>query len=127
MASSNTSDISEAVGTGAFQGVLEGFTPSAPPMTRPPPMSSRHAKTAGGIDCTADEVTNDKLCIVSVADDATDVVAGGAGDTVEAARQDAIAQAAANGTPLHRLPALSSRPAPDPRQPNSSDLERKTK
>ena len=41
----DTSDISEAVGTGAFQGVLEGdSTPSAPPMTRPPPMSSRHAK-----------------------------------------------------------------------------------
>ena len=54
----------------------------------------------GGVSCSADMVTNDNLCIVSLADDTTDVNAGGAGPTVEAARQDAIARAAANGTPV---------------------------
>lgn len=54
----------------------------------------------GGQNCSADMVTNDNLCIVSLADDTTDVNAGGAGPTVEAARQDAIARAAANGTPV---------------------------
>ena len=54
----------------------------------------------GGQDCTSDMVTNDNLCIVSVGDEVTDVVAGGAGVSVEAARQDAIGRAAANNTPM---------------------------
>jgi len=54
----------------------------------------------GGQDCTSDMVTNDNLCIVSVGDDVTDVVAGGAGVSVEAARQDAIGRAAATNTPM---------------------------
>ena len=54
----------------------------------------------GGQNCTSDEVTNDNLCIVSVADAGNEVVAGGAGATVEAARDDAFQRAAANGTPL---------------------------
>jgi len=37
---------------------------------------------------------------VSVADDGNEVVAGGAGVTTEAARDDAFQRAAANGTPL---------------------------
>ena len=45
-------------------------------------------------------MSNDNLCIASVADDTNDVVAGGAGVTVEAARLDAVARAAANNTPL---------------------------
>lgn len=96
----DTSDISEAVGTGAFLGVLEGFHAFGATNEEASANVIAACEAAGGIDCTADEVTNDKLCIVSVADDATDVVAGGAGVTVEAARQDAIARAAANGTPL---------------------------
>ena len=54
----------------------------------------------GGNSCTSDEVTNDNLCIVSVADDSNAVVAGGAGATVEAARDDAFQRAMANNTPL---------------------------
>ena len=57
-------------------------------------------QSAGGQECTSDEVTNDNLCIVSVADDSNEVVAGGAGPTIEAARDDALKRAAANGTPL---------------------------
>jgi uncharacterized protein YbjQ (UPF0145 family) len=45
-------------------------------------------------------VTNDNLCIVSVGSSTAGVVAGGAGVTVDAARQDAINKAAANNTPL---------------------------
>ena len=54
----------------------------------------------GGQDCTVDEYSNDNLCIVSVADDDSDVVAGGAGVNVEAARIDALARAAGNNTPI---------------------------
>jgi hypothetical protein len=61
---------------------------------------------AGGQECTSDEVTNDNLCIVSVADDGNDVVVGGAGVTVEAARDDAFARAAVNGTPLGPTAAI---------------------
>lgn len=54
----------------------------------------------GGENCTSDAETNDNLCIVSVADDDTDRVAGGAGVTVEAARQDALNRAAAANMPF---------------------------
>ncbi len=46
---------------------------------------------AGADQCSSDEVTNDVFCIVSVgADDGSGVVSGGAGPTVEAARDDAF-------------------------------------
>lgn len=52
--------------------------------------------TDGGQNCSSDIVTNDNLCIVSIVDGRTNVNAGGAGTTIEAARQDALARAAAN-------------------------------
>ena len=54
----------------------------------------------GGQNCSADMVTNDNLCIVSAMDDVTRIDVGGAGPTIEAARLDALARAAANGTPV---------------------------
>jgi hypothetical protein len=45
-------------------------------------------------------VTNDNLCIVSLADGRTNVNAGGAGPTIEAARLDALARAAAANMPM---------------------------
>lgn len=63
-------------------------------------------QSAGGQECTSDEVTNDNLCIVSVGDDSNEIVAGGAGVTVEAARDDAFQRAAANGTPLGPTAAI---------------------
>ena len=93
-------DIAEAVGTGVFQGELVGYLATGATNEQAAANVIAMCQAAGGSECTADEVTNDNLCIASVADDDTDVVAGGAGVTVEAARIDAIAKAAANNTPI---------------------------
>ncbi|MFM9033609.1 MAG: DUF4189 domain-containing protein [Mycobacterium sp.] len=92
-------DISVAVGTGEFINELAGFTAYGPNNDAAAAAVIAACQAAGGVECTADEVTNDNLCIVSVASDSTDVVAGGAGPTIEAARQDALNKAIANGTP----------------------------
>ena len=54
----------------------------------------------GGQNCSADMVTNDNLCIASIADGRDNVNSGGAGPTIEAARLDAIARAAASNLPM---------------------------
>ncbi len=54
----------------------------------------------GGQNCSSDIVTNDNLCIVSIVDGRTNVNSGGAGPTVEAARQDALSRAAASNMPM---------------------------
>lgn len=96
----NPQDIYEAVGTGTFIGELDGFRATGVSAEEASAAVIGLCQAAGGVDCTADEVSNDNVCIVSVADDITDVVAGGAGLTVELAQADANARAAANGTPL---------------------------
>ncbi|KUH98100.1 hypothetical protein AU188_12260 [Mycobacterium sp. IS-3022] len=93
-------DISAAVGTGVFEGAVVGFTATGDTNEEASAAVIAQCESAGGVECTSDEVTNDRLCIVSVADDVSDVVAGGAGATVEAARADAFNRAAANNTPL---------------------------
>jgi enamine deaminase RidA (YjgF/YER057c/UK114 family) len=93
-------NISAAVGTGTFVGELDGFTGFGATNEEASASVLAQCNAAGGVDCTVDEVTNDNLCIVSVADDMSDVVAGGAGPTVPAAVADAFARAAANNTPL---------------------------
>lgn len=93
-------DISAAVGTGLFEGALVGFTATGDTNEEASAAVLAQCQSAGGVECTSDEVTNDNLCIVSVADDVNDVVAGGAGATVDAARADAFNRAAANNTPL---------------------------
>ena len=92
--------MSVAVGTGVFVDELVGFRATGPTNEDASARVIAQCQSAGGQECTSDEVTNDNLCIVSVADDSNDVVAGGAGATVEAARDDALQRAAANGTPL---------------------------
>jgi len=99
-------DIAEAVGSGTFIGELDGFHGTGATNDMAAASVLAQCNAAGGVDCTVDEVTNDNLCIVSVADDVTDVVAGGAGPTVEAAVADAIAQAAANNTPFGPNPTV---------------------
>lgn len=99
-------DISVAVGTGVFIGELDGFTATGATNEEASAGVLAQCQGAGGVDCTVDEVTNDNLCIVSVADDETDVVAGGAGPTIEAATADALARAAGAGTPLGPLHAV---------------------
>jgi hypothetical protein len=96
----NPEDVSVAVGTGEFEGALAGFTATGHTNDEASAAVVAACNAAGGVECTSDEVTNDRLCIVSVADDESGVVAGGAGVTVEAARQDAFNRAAANNTPL---------------------------
>lgn len=92
-------DISVAVGSGEFIDSLAGFTATGDTNEEASAAVIAACQAAGGVECTADEVTNDNLCIVSVASDQTDVVAGGAGPTIEAAKQDALNKAIANGTP----------------------------
>lgn len=90
---------SVAVGTGVFDNAIVGFTATGATNDEASANVIAACQAAAGVGCTADEATNDNLCIVSVASDVTDIVAGGAGPTVEAARQDAINKALANGTP----------------------------
>ncbi|OPX08451.1 hypothetical protein [Mycobacterium sp. AT1] len=96
----DTSQISEAVGTGVFDGALAGFRATGTTNDEASARVVAACEAAGGQACTSDEVTNDDLCILSLADNTNSVVAGGAGATIEAARGDAVARAAANGTPL---------------------------
>ena len=92
-------DTSVAVGTGLFSNSIVGFTATGATNDEAEAKVIAACQAAGGVECTADEVTNDNLCIASVASDLTKIVAGGAGPTVEAARQDALNKAMANGTP----------------------------
>ncbi len=93
-------DIFAAVGTGEFIDTLAGFTATGDTSEEASAAVIAACTAAGGVECTADEVTNDNLCIVSVASASNHAVAGGAGATVEAARADAFNRAAANNTPL---------------------------
>ena len=92
-------DIATAVGTGEFLDSLIGFVARGPSNEEASAKVLAQCESAGGVLCTVDEVTNDNLCIASVASPITKVVAGGAGVTIEAARQDALNKAAASGTP----------------------------
>ena len=92
-------DTSVAVGTGLFSNSIVGFTATGATNNEAEAKVIAACQAAGGVECTADEVTNDNLCIASVASDLTKIVAGGAGPTVEAARQDALNKAMAQGTP----------------------------
>lgn len=97
----DTGGASAAVGTGEFDGALAGFTASGNTNDEASSAVIAACQHAGGVECTSDEVTNDNLCIVSVAaNNGSGVVAGGAGATVEAARADAFNRAAGNNTPL---------------------------
>ena len=96
----DSNDISVAVGTGVFVDGLVGFRASGATNEEASAQVIAQCQSAGGQECTSDEVTNDNLCIVSVGDDSNEIVAGGAGVTVEAARDDAFQRAGANGTPL---------------------------
>ncbi len=103
-------DVSVAVGTGEFTdasgdkdpatNTIVGFTATAATNDEASAKVIKACEDAGGVECTADEVTNDNVCIASVASSETHVVAGGAGATVEDARLDAIKKAEANKTPL---------------------------
>ncbi|OBJ39294.1 hypothetical protein A5630_27550 [Mycolicibacterium mucogenicum] len=93
-------NIAAAVGSGVRGGVIVGFTASGPDVGAAATAVIAACHRAGADQCTSDEVTNDRLCIVNVHAPASGVVAGGAGPTIEDARRDAFNRAAANNTPL---------------------------
>ena len=86
-----TGVVSRAVGSGVRDGMLVGFSGTGP--TNPAAAAAVIAacQGAGADQCSSDEVTNDVFCIVSVgADNGSGIVSGGAGATIEAARDDAF-------------------------------------
>src|SRR4029077_1974782 len=101
-----SNDISVAVGTGVFIDGLVGFKATGATNEEASAQVIAQCQSAGGQECTSDEVTNDNLCIVSVGDDGNEIVAGGAGVTIEAARDDAFQRAAAHGKPPGRVAAI---------------------
>lgn len=114
-AADSPNDLFEAVGSGTFDDTRDGpggasaevgFRATGSTADEASAAVVAACAAAGGVDCTSDEVTNDNVCIVSVFDPGTNVEAGGAGPTVEAARQDAIQRAAANNTPMSPAAAV---------------------
>ncbi|MCH9666468.1 MAG: hypothetical protein K0U76_10105 [Actinomycetia bacterium] len=92
--------MSVAVGTGAFENELVGFVARGATNDEATANVIAQCQAAGGMECTRDEVTNDDLCIVSVADPVNMVVGGGSGVTVEAAVEHAIRESAENSMPM---------------------------
>lgn len=86
----SSDDYSQAVGSGVLDGSLVGFSATGPTNEAASSAVIAACNQAGAEECTRDEVTNDALCVVSVGEDSSGVVAGGAGPTVDAAREDAF-------------------------------------
>jgi hypothetical protein len=94
-------NISQAVGSGVLNGALTGFSATGPTNEAASAAVVAACQQAGAQECTRDEVTNDNLCVVSVgADDESGIVSGGAGPTVEAARDDAFRHSQDANAPL---------------------------
>lgn len=94
-------DLSRAVGSGLLGGTLVGYTASGPTNEAAAAAVVSVCQGAGAEQCSSDEVTNDVFCVVTVgADDGSGLVAGGAGGTVEAARDDAYQNAGRAGVVL---------------------------
>jgi len=84
-------DISRAVGSGVLDGALVGFMAVGSTNKGAAAAVVAACQNAGGEQCSSDEVTNDVFCVVSLgAMDGSGVVAGGAGTTLEEAREDAV-------------------------------------
>ena len=96
----NIEDMSVAVGTGVFENGLVGFVAYGDTNEEARASVMGQCMAAGGMECTADQATNDDLCIVSAADPSNYVVSGGEGVTVSAALQDAMRDAASRNMPM---------------------------
>lgn len=106
-------DFSVAVGSGVLDMALVGFTATGPTNDAASAAVISACQQAGALDCSRDEVTNDSLCVVSVGvDDGRGIVAGGAGPTVEAARDDAIRHADDANAPLGPNPRILASACP---------------
>lgn len=93
-------DIYQALSSGYVGDSLVGFAATGDTEEEAEQAAIAACTQAGGTDCTADVSTNDAVCLVTVGDDDTGVVSGGAGVTVEAAREDAFVHARDFDTPL---------------------------
>jgi len=94
-------DLSRAVGSGLVDGLLVGYTATGPTNEVAAANVVSLCQGAGADQCSSDEVTNDVFCVVTVgADDGSGLVAGGAGGTIPAAREDAFANAVRAGVTL---------------------------
>jgi hypothetical protein len=83
--------VSRAVGSGVRDGTLIGYSATGPTNDLAASAVIAACQGAGATECSSDEESNDTNCIVTVgADDGSGVVSGGAGPTVEAARDDAF-------------------------------------
>lgn len=93
-------DVYEAVGSGYVGDSLAGFRATGATKAEAQQAVIGACEAGGGVECSWDEVTSDNLCIVSVGDDDTGEVGGGAGPTVEAAHADALQHAVDGGIPF---------------------------
>jgi hypothetical protein len=93
-------EFSQAVGSGVLNETLAGFAATGPSNEAASAAVIAACEQAGAEECSRDEVTNDNLCVVSVGEDSSGVVAGGAGPTVEAARDDAFRHSVDAGAAL---------------------------
>ncbi|RWA20610.1 hypothetical protein [Mycolicibacterium brumae] len=93
-------DVYEAVGSGYVGDSLVGFRATGDNKGAATANVIAACEAGGGMDCSWDEVTSDNLCIVSIGNDNTGQVGGGAGANPAAARDDAFAHAAEGGYPF---------------------------
>jgi len=96
----NVDHMSAAVGTGVFEDSLVGFLATGATNEEASANVVAQCEAAGGMSCTMDMATNDDNCIGSFADPVNMVVGGGAGATIEEARQNAINEAAIYNMPV---------------------------
>ncbi len=91
--------MSRAVGSGVLDGVLLGYTASGATNDEAEAAVIAVCQGAGADQCTSDEVTNADVCVVSVGEDDSGLVAGGAGHTIE----DAFANAVYNASEFDQV------------------------
>ncbi len=97
----DTGVVFRAVGSGVRDGMLTGFTGTGPTEEMATSAVIAACQGVGAEQCSSDEQTDDVFCIVSVgADDGSGIVSGGAGPTVEAARDDAFRHVGSAGLTL---------------------------
>lgn len=96
----DTGDVAQAVGSGLINNELVGYTATGDDDDAAAAAVVAACAAAGAQQCTSDEVSNDRLCIMTIGDDTTGGVAGGAGATEDDAYADAVARAAGADTPL---------------------------
>ena len=85
--------MSRAVGSGVIDGVLVGYMASGATNDEAEAAVLAVCQNAGADQCTSDEVTNADVCVVSVGEDDSGLVAGGAGHTIEEAFANAVENA----------------------------------